>query len=54
MKQNFYLYIENGIATFKDLEEGMKLKELLNKKGIKARLRMRTPYNKEEKGRLPL
>tara|TARA_Y100000310_G_scaffold214617_1_gene215517 strand:- start:369 stop:533 length:165 start_codon:yes stop_codon:yes gene_type:complete len=54
MKQKFFLHIENGVITFEDLEEGMKLKELLNKKGIKARLRMRTPYNKEEKGRLPL
>jgi len=49
MKQNFYLYIENGIATFKDLEEGMKLKELLNKKGIKASMKMRTPYKKVAK-----
>tara|TARA_R100000656_G_scaffold21756_2_gene19188 strand:- start:1193 stop:1342 length:150 start_codon:yes stop_codon:yes gene_type:complete len=49
MKQIFYLHIDKGVTSFKDLEEGMKLKELLNNKGIKARMRMRTPYKKVAK-----
>ena len=43
MKQQFFLYVEEGIAQFSDLDEGMKLKELLNKKGIPASMRMKTP-----------
>ena len=49
MKQKFYLYIEEGVAQYDSLNQAMLSKEHLNNKGIKARVRMRTPYKKVAK-----
>ena len=43
MRQKFFLYVEEGIGTYDDLDYAMKVKQDLNDVGIKARLRMRTP-----------
>ena len=44
MRQKFYLYIEEGVATFEeDDPKLMRMKYDLNSKGIKARIRMKTP-----------
>ena len=43
MRQKFFLYVEEGIGTYDDLDYAMKVKQDLNDVGIKARLRMKTP-----------
>ena len=43
MKQKFYLHIEEGVAQYENLEQAMRVKSILNSKGIKCRVRMRTP-----------
>jgi hypothetical protein len=43
MRQKFYLYIEEGVAEFDNLNQAMRVKNNLNNKGIKVRVRMRTP-----------
>ena len=50
MRQKFFLYVEEGIGTYDDLDYAMKVKQDLNDVGIKARLRMKTPnFNKCKK-----
>jgi len=45
--QKFYLHIPKSIAEFQtDDEKILELKELLLSKGIKSRIRMRTPNAK--------
>ena len=43
MKQKFYLYIEEGVAEFDTLNQAMRVKNNLNNKGIRCRVKMRTP-----------
>ena len=43
MRQKFFLYIEEGIGIFDDLDKASEVKQDLNDVGIKARLRMKTP-----------
>lgn len=46
-QQKLYLYIDKGIATFDSGDEKiLELKELLMQKGIKSRMRMKTPNAK--------
>ena len=48
MRQIIYVHVEKGIVQFSDLDIGMEFKQLLNDKGIKARVRMRTPKKANE------
>ena len=43
MRQKFFLYVEEGVGIYEDLDDAMKVKQDLNNVGIKARLRMKTP-----------
>ena len=43
MKQKFYLHIEEGVARYDNLQQAVRVKHILNSKGISARVRMRTP-----------
>ena len=43
MRQKFYLYIEEGVAEYDTLNQAMRVKNNLNNKGIRIRVRMRTP-----------
>ena len=43
MRQKFFLYVEEGVGIYEDLDHAMKVKQDLNDVGIKARLRMKTP-----------
>ena len=43
MRQKFFLYVEEGVGIYDDLDHAMKVKQDLNDVGIKARLRMKTP-----------
>ena len=43
MKQKFFLHIEKGVAQYENLEQAMRVKAILNSKGISVRVRMRTP-----------
>ena len=43
MNQKFFLYVEEGVGIYDDLDHAMKVKQDLNDVGIKARLRMKTP-----------
>jgi len=46
-QQKLYLYIDEGIASFNSGDEKiLTLKELLMQKGIKSRIRMKTPNAK--------
>ena len=49
MKQKFFLHIEKGVAQYDNLQQAMRVKDILNSKGISARVRMSTPYNKKGK-----
>ena len=49
MRQKFFLHIEKGVAQYDNLDQAMRVKNNLNNKGIRARVRMRTPYNKKGK-----
>tara|TARA_Y100000310_G_C20309613_1_gene635617 strand:+ start:456 stop:671 length:216 start_codon:yes stop_codon:yes gene_type:complete len=51
MKQKFFLYVEEGVGIFEDLDKASEVKQDLNDVGIKARLRMKTPnFDKGKKG----
>jgi hypothetical protein len=43
MKQKVFLYVEEGVGIYDDLDHAMKVKQDLNDVGIKARLRIKTP-----------
>ena len=43
MKQKIYLHIEKGVAQYDNLHQAMRVKDILNSKGISVRVRMRTP-----------
>jgi hypothetical protein len=43
MRQKFFLYVEEGLGIYEDLDKASQVKQDLNDVGIKARLRMRTP-----------
>ena len=43
MKQKFYLHIEEGVAQYDTLDHAMRVKNNLNNKGIRCRVKMRTP-----------
>ena len=43
MGQKFFLYVEEGVGIYDDLDKASEVKQDLNAVGIKARLRMKTP-----------
>ena len=43
MGQKFFLYVEEGVGIYDDLDKASEVKQDLNDVGIKARLRMKTP-----------
>jgi hypothetical protein len=51
MKQKIFLYVEEGVGVFDDLDDAMKVKQNLNNVGIRARVRMKTPNFPTSKSR---
>ena len=51
MKQKIFLYVEEGVGVFDDLDDAMKVKQDLNNVGIRARVRMKTPNFPTRKSR---
>ena len=49
MKQKFFLHIEKGVAQYENLEQAMRVKSILNSKGIKCSVRMMTPIKAVKK-----
>lgn len=51
MKQKVFLYVEEGVGIYDDLDHAMKVKQDLNDVGIRASVKMKTPNFPKRKNR---